>query len=206
MKIKHIMMINFFLIFLTMVVPVESNANLITNGDFENDYSFWTPSHIDGSGGHRDWGGVHGGFFLLNDGGSPESDPAISQTIYGLQVGKTYTVKWDQLYHYPDYPGDIGFGVFLNNQPENPIALNGSTALDIWQTFSTTFNAAGTSAVLYFAAELDQRTPGVFTRTDMGYGIDNVSVTMAPVPLPSALLLFAPGLAGLAAIRRRFTK
>jgi hypothetical protein len=27
-----------------------------------------------------------------------------------------------------------------------------------------------------------------------------------PVPIPSALLLFAPGLAGLAAIRRRFTK
>jgi hypothetical protein len=28
----------------------------------------------------------------------------------------------------------------------------------------------------------------------------------APVPLPSALFLFAPGLLGLAAIRRRFTK
>jgi hypothetical protein len=206
MKIKHIMMINFFLIFLTMVVPVESNAALITNGDFENGYSSWTPSHIDGSGGYRYYDGNPGGFFLLNDGGSGESDPAISQTIYGLQVGKTYTVKWDQLYYYNGNPGPIGFGVFLNNQPENPIALNGSNALYEWQTFSTTFMATETSAVIYFAAELDTRTPGVFTVTDMGYGVDNVSVTMAPVPLPSAMLLFAPGLAGLAAIRRRFRK
>jgi hypothetical protein len=33
-----------------------------------------------------------------------------------------------------------------------------------------------------------------------------IAETATPVPLPSALLLFAPGLAGLAAIRRRFTK
>lgn len=34
----------------------------------------------------------------------------------------------------------------------------------------------------------------------------NLQIGGAPVPLPSALLLFAPGLAGLAAVRRRFTK
>jgi hypothetical protein len=35
---------------------------------------------------------------------------------------------------------------------------------------------------------------------------DNFIYTANPVPLPSALLLFAPGLAGLAALRRRFLK
>jgi hypothetical protein len=51
-----------------------------------------------------------------------------------------------------------------------------------------------------------------FGGTNHGYGgtgphfvMDNFNGT-APVPIPGALFLFAPGLAGLAAIRRRFTK
>jgi len=36
--------------------------------------------------------------------------------------------------------------------------------------------------------------------------LDNVSLGARPVPLPSAFLLFGPGLVGLAAIRRRFKK
>jgi hypothetical protein len=59
---------------------------------------------------------------------------------------------------------------------------------------------------LIFAAELDGRTPGVSGSTDMGYAIDNVKMEASSVPLPSALLFFGPGLAGLAAIRRRFKK
>jgi hypothetical protein len=34
----------------------------------------------------------------------------------------------------------------------------------------------------------------------------SIPITVTPVPIPSAMLLFAPGLAGLAAIKRRFTK
>ncbi len=36
--------------------------------------------------------------------------------------------------------------------------------------------------------------------------IDNINGYNAPVPIPGALLLFGPGLVGLAAIRRRFKK
>jgi hypothetical protein len=42
---------------------------------------------------------------------------------------------------------------------------------------------------------------------DEGWGLDNVTVTSAvPTPIPASLLLFAPGLLGLATLRRRFDK
>jgi hypothetical protein len=39
-----------------------------------------------------------------------------------------------------------------------------------------------------------------------GFMIDYFTYNTNPVPLPSAVLLLGPGIAGLAAIRRRFTK
>jgi hypothetical protein len=42
--------------------------------------------------------------------------------------------------------------------------------------------------------------------TDESWAIENLQVTANPVPLPGAFLLFAPGLAGLLAIRKRFRK
>jgi hypothetical protein len=56
--------------------------------------------------------------------------------------------------------------------------------------------ATGTSSTIAFSG---YEPPG-------RYNLDNVSVTSNPVPLPSALALLAPGLCGLAAIRRRFRK
>jgi hypothetical protein len=42
--------------------------------------------------------------------------------------------------------------------------------------------------------------------SDESWAIENLQVTANPVPLPGAFLLFAPGLAGLLAIRKRFRK
>jgi len=51
--------------------------------------------------------------------------------------------------------------------------------------------------------------PGSFTSitfTDTSENWHGLTVGAAPVPIPGALLLFGPGLAGIAAIRRRFKK
>jgi hypothetical protein len=48
-------------------------------------------------------------------------------------------------------------------------------------------------------------TDGSHTSVDVG-GLYYAEMDSRPVPLPSGLLLLAPGLAGIAAIRRRFTK
>jgi hypothetical protein len=49
------------------------------------------------------------------------------------------------------------------------------------------------------------RTFSIFTG-DGSHKLDDVSVTENPVLLPGAFLLLAPGLAGVAATRRRFKK
>ena len=50
------------------------------------------------------------------------------------------------------------------------------------------------------------RTEGALGEVAYLYGLGLAGPSVAPVPVPAALWLFGPGLAGLAAIRRRFKK
>jgi hypothetical protein len=70
-----------------------------------------------------------------------------------------------------------------------------------WQSFSLPVTTINDSTLLKF--DFWNSVGGGGTTF---YGLDHVSLTSAPVPVPPSLFLLAPGLLGLAAMRRRFTK
>ncbi len=185
-------------------------AQLVTNGTLDSNASGW---NLGGGCGDEQWDGSAGnppGSIRLNACGESDSDPAAAQTISGLTVGATYTIKVDVQLHSDASGGGTGksFGVFLNSEPGNPLLL--TEFLDgNWHTVSARFTATSTSATIIFAGELDARTPGgPGATTDVSYFIDNISVTqlgIVPTLSEQALLILGIVLAACAAmiLRRR---
>ncbi|MEP7062777.1 MAG: hypothetical protein ABI881_10285 [Betaproteobacteria bacterium] len=186
-----------------------AGAQFIRNGTLDTNANGW---NLSSSCGDAVWDGGAGnppGAIRLNSCGQGDSDPTAAQTISNLVIGATYTVSVDvQLF--ADSSGDgtgKSFGIFLNNAPGNPLALN--EFLDnSWHTVTTSFTATSGSATLFFAAELDARTPGgPGLNTDVAYNIDNIVVSgpvAAPVTVPvmsnSALVMVALLLAACAGV------
>lgn len=187
------------------------HAQLVTNGTLDANANGWT---LGGGCGDEVWDGSNGnppGSIRLNACGESDSDPAAAQTISGLVVGATYTIKVDVLLHVSSSGGGTGksFGVFLNTEPGNPLLL--TEFLDSsWHTVTASFTAASTSATIIFAGELDARTPGgPGSTTDVSYFIDNISVvqvttnvvpTAVPTMSEQALFILGLLLAGLGAL------
>ena len=201
---------------LLMLCAVPLHAQSVVNGTLDSNANGWA---LGGGCGDEAWDGGNGnppGSIRLNACGEPDSDPTASQTINGLVVGATYTIKVDVHLHVSSSGGGTGksFGIFLNNEPANPLLI--TEFLDgVWHTVTVPFVATSTSATLIFAGELDARTPGgPGSTTDVSYFIDNISL-IAPaavasdVPTMSEQALLALGvlLAGCAALvlRRRTT-
>jgi hypothetical protein len=184
------------------------HAQFISNGTLDFDASGWS---LGGGCGDEQWDGSAGnppGAIRLNACGESDSDPAAAQTISGLTIGATYTIKVDVQLHVASSGGGTGksFGIFLNNEPANPLLitefLDGS-----WHTLSVKFTATSTSATIIFAGELDARTPGgPGITTDVSYFIDNVSVSqvVGPGAIPTlsgqALLFLGIALAACSAM------
>ena len=154
------------------------HAQFITNGTLNSDASGW---NLGGGCGDEAWDGANGnppGAIRLNACGESDSDPAASQTITGLTVGASYTIQADVQLFANSSGGGTGrsFGVFLNNEPANPLLL--TEFLDgNWHTVRVNFTATSTSATIILAGELDARTPGgPGITTDVAYFIDNISV------------------------------
>jgi hypothetical protein len=190
------------------------HAQLISNGTLDFNANGW---NLGGGCGDEAWDGANGnppGSIRLNACGESDSDPAASQTITGLTVGASYTIQADVRLFANSSGGGTGrsFGVFLNNEPGNPLLL--TEFLDgNWHTVSVKFTATSTSATIIFAGELDARTPGgPGITTDVAYFIDNISVTQSvaasAIPTLSEQALLALGImlaacAGLALRKRR---
>ncbi len=159
---------------------VKASVNLVTNGTFDTDANAWA---LAGGCGDERWVGGIGnppGSVQLNACGEPDSDPTASQTVAGLTVGQVYTVSADVLLHVSAGPNGKSFGVFIDNEPGNPIFL-GEFLDGAWHKVTANFMATKTSHVLILAAELDARTPGVTGTSDVSYYIDNVSLSPSVV-------------------------
>ena len=170
------------------------NANLIVNGDFSAGGSDWSFSSA--CVGQNYMVSYGGGGILLNQCGEDDVDPSISQTVSGLSVGVGYELFWDRKYH--SSIQNNSFGVFLDNtvlEIFNHISTSG------YLTESVMFIANNNIHTIKFAAELDQRTAGVSSRTDTSYYIDNISLAASEVPEPSTLAIFGLGLMGFASRR-----
>ena len=174
-------------VLLLCTAPLHAQQ-LVTNGTLDTNANGWTLG-----GGCLDevWDGANGnppGSIRLNACGESASDPTAAQTINGLVVGATYTIKVDVHLHVNFAGGGTGksFGIFLNAEPGNPLLL--TEFLDsTWHTVTVTFIAASTSATIIFAGELDARTPsGPGSTTDVSYYIDNISV-LPPVTVPATV-------------------
>jgi hypothetical protein len=201
---------------LLLLCAAPLHAQNFTNGTLDSNANGWA---LGGGCGDEVWDGGNGnppGSIRLNACGEPDSDPAASQTINGLLVGATYTIKVDVHLHANSSGGGTGksFGIFLNSEPANPLLV--TEFLDnSWHTVTVPFVATSTSATIIFAGELDARTPGgPGSTTDVSYFIDNISL-IAPLAVASdvptmseqALLALGVLLAGCAAfvLRRRLT-
>ncbi len=82
----------------------------------------------------------------------------------------------------------LGFTTDSGSTPD-PAFGSGGTTFTVYESTSSTFDAT---------KYLNPNNPDLQGAT--------ATFTSAPVPLPASLLLFAPGLAGFAAMRRRFRK
>jgi choice-of-anchor C domain-containing protein len=207
-------------LFVSLIMAVPVHANIIYNGSFEEGGSGVGAGNVSGSTipgwtvvrGNVDWSydsdkwwdAADGHYSLDMDGSTPAS---IKSRAFDTIAGQSYKVTFAMAGN-PWGPNAVKtMDVSVSNGPtysfsytntETPI--NNSFVYLNWTDNSFTFTASSSSTDLTFISTTTNPSYNQW----YGAALDNVRVDA--VPLPSALLLFAPGLAGLAAIRRRFRK
>ncbi len=185
-----------------------AHASIVTNGSFESPGTFtggfktysagstaitgWTV----GSGSvdliNTYWQAADGSYSLDMSGGSAGS---IWQTISGLLTGKSYILSF-ALAGNPDRAGvksltaEVGgtSGTYTFDSTGKSRSAMG------WTTETLGFTASGSSATLRFTSN---------TNNAYGPALDNVSVALAPVPLPAGAATLGAAFGLLALLRRR---
>ena len=200
-----------------------ANANLISNGSFENDAAAFVDNDGDGGMllipgfiGLTDWtitgtdvawinnvniwglSTNNGDFFLDLTAWSQFGTGGVAQTVAQTVAGQSYTLSFD-LGSSTAWGAETDIIATASAGATTNQFYTTATSTNQWDTFTMSFIAdSATSSI---------ELTGVGT-AHQGYyiGLDNVSLTADPVPEPATMLLFGTGLAVLVGARIRRKK
>lgn len=120
----------------------------------------------------------------------------ISTTVQNTIVGRTYDVRFDMAANPKGKPNAkvIRVSAGLESATFSRDSAGGSRSAMQWATTLFTFTSTAVNQILTFRA---------LNGTESGAAIDNVRVSLQPVPLPASAPLAILGIAMLVLLRRR---
>lgn len=153
-------------------VTVYINAQVgFVNGTFETSADGWALHNFDPWSGWTDQAGNPPGCMQLNEFGTSEVDPGVTQVVTGLMAGITFSISGEYRPYvaYIGNPSAESFIVTVDSTVVGSFA-RGPAGLD-WSTFTVNFVATSeTHTIGFFAEHLD----------DSSYELDNVVLDLAP--------------------------
>jgi hypothetical protein len=203
---------------LFFLTPVVAGAAII-NGGFEDDFTGWTTMGSTGLATVANFGGE---MFLPYAGATIGAitypamtgyvwENSISQSVI-LGPDDNYLVLYYNFWTFDEAPFDApGFTVQINGKDELTIdagdygdGVTGTLDYSGWQMFSVDVSSYYSADPRPFALQIafnagntgdNQYPSGVF--------LDDIRLQANPVPIPPTVLMLAPGLIGLLALRRK---
>ncbi len=152
-------------------VAINHQPTLL-NGGFDGDASGWNLFHFDEWSGWTALAGNPPGCMRLNEYGTCNVDPGVTQVVEGLIPGLSYEIGGDYK-PYVAWIGDQFAESFVVTVDSVVVASFARDPLgEVWAPFTASFTATASSHEIGFWAEYDC--------DDSSYELDNVVLTVAP--------------------------